>query len=157
MKVFSFGHPSVEAVIDRFLAGNPPQPSSCALQLIEAHRNARVRELNMQLTQTGTRLCIVLVLATNPNYYNGALGYEPIGMEKKRGEELDKMRKVGAEQRWWESPIEELDVPRLEELKAALEVLRRNAAKLDDRLLIQCQIILTSIIQNLKLRLFLLI
>ncbi|KAF2294198.1 hypothetical protein GH714_008154 [Hevea brasiliensis] len=127
--------PSVEAVIDRFLAGNPPQPSSCALQLIEAHRNARVRELNMQLTQVMNQL----------------------EMEKKRGQELDKMRKVGAEQRWWESPIEELDVPRLEQLKAALEVLRQNVAKLDDRLLIQSTIILTSIIQNLKLRLFLLI
>ncbi|KAJ9174952.1 hypothetical protein P3X46_013545 [Hevea brasiliensis] len=115
MKVFSFGHPSVEAVIDRFLAGNPPQPSSCALQLIEAHRNARVRELNMQLTQVMNQL----------------------EMEKKRGQEPDKMRKVGAEQRWWESPIEELDLPRLEQLKAALEVLRQNVAKLDDRLLIQ--------------------
>lgn len=49
-KVFSFGHPCVEQVIDRFLTGNLPQTSG-ALQLIEAHRSARVRQLNMQLTQ----------------------------------------------------------------------------------------------------------
>lgn len=52
-KVFSFGHPSVETVIDRFFTRNPP-PTSGALQLIEAHRNARIRELNIQLTQVLT-------------------------------------------------------------------------------------------------------
>lgn len=49
-KVFSFGHPCVETVVDRFLTRNPPQISG-TMQLIEAHRNATVRELNMQLTQ----------------------------------------------------------------------------------------------------------
>ncbi|TYK29439.1 agamous-like MADS-box protein AGL62 [Cucumis melo var. makuwa] len=49
-KVFSFGHPCVEALIERFVTRNPP-PSSGTLQLIEAHRNANVRELNAQLTQ----------------------------------------------------------------------------------------------------------
>ena len=49
-KVFSFGHPSVEKVMERYLSGNIPQNSG-AFHLIEAHRNARVHELNMQLTQ----------------------------------------------------------------------------------------------------------
>ncbi|WOL03576.1 agamous-like MADS-box protein AGL62 [Canna indica] len=41
-KVFSFGHPSVEWVVDRFLAGNRHrQPSPT-----ESHREAAVRELN---------------------------------------------------------------------------------------------------------------
>lgn len=49
-KVFSFGHPCVETIVDRYLTRNPPQISG-TMQLIEAHRNAGVRELNMQLTQ----------------------------------------------------------------------------------------------------------
>lgn len=49
-RVFSFGHPGVETIIDRYFTRNPPQNSG-TMQLIEAHRNATVRELNMQLTQ----------------------------------------------------------------------------------------------------------
>ncbi|KAG5226616.1 agamous MADS-box protein [Salix suchowensis] len=49
-KVFSFGHPSVEKVMERYVTGNLPQTSGAFL-LIEAHRNARVHELNLQLTQ----------------------------------------------------------------------------------------------------------
>jgi hypothetical protein len=49
-KTFSFGHPSVEKVAERFISGNTPQILG-AFQLIEAHRNARVCELNMQLSQ----------------------------------------------------------------------------------------------------------
>ena len=54
-KVFSFGHPDVETIVDRFLTYNPlPEPNG--LHLIEAHRNASVRELNMQLTQVLNQL-----------------------------------------------------------------------------------------------------
>lgn len=70
-KVFSFGHPCVEALIERFVTRNPP-PSSGTLQLIEAHRNANVRELNAQLTQVLNQL----------------------EMERKRSEELNKLRKA---------------------------------------------------------------
>ena len=49
-KVFSFGHPGVEVVVERFLTRHPPQ-NSPAMQLIEAHRNAGIREFNAQLTQ----------------------------------------------------------------------------------------------------------
>lgn len=49
-KVFSFGHPGVETVVERFITRSPPQISP-TMQLIEAHRNASVRELNLQLTQ----------------------------------------------------------------------------------------------------------
>ncbi|XP_021907104.1 agamous-like MADS-box protein AGL62 [Carica papaya] len=50
-KVFSFGHPCVETVLERFVSGNPPQATSGTMKLIEAHRNASIRKLNMQLTQ----------------------------------------------------------------------------------------------------------
>ncbi|RAL45011.1 hypothetical protein DM860_003770 [Cuscuta australis] len=57
-KVFSFGHPTVETVLERFLSGED-QPggetsggvgAEPADQLLEAHRSARVRELSMELT-----------------------------------------------------------------------------------------------------------
>lgn len=114
-KVFSFGHPSVETIIDRFLTPNPPQINSGTLQLIEAHRNASVRELNMQLTQVTNQL----------------------EAEKKRGEELKRMRQASQGQCWWEAPIEQLGLPQLEQLKLSLEGLKRNVAKQSDRLLFQ--------------------
>lgn len=57
--------------------------------------------------------------------------------EKKRGEKLDQGRKAGDGQHWWESPIEELDLPKLEQLKTSLEILRENVAKRVEELLIQ--------------------
>jgi len=49
-KAFSFGYPNLDTVIDRYLSLVPPQNND-TMQLIEAHRNANVRELNAQLTQ----------------------------------------------------------------------------------------------------------
>ncbi|KAL4280145.1 hypothetical protein GQ457_03G000920 [Hibiscus cannabinus] len=69
-KVFSFGHPEIGNVIDRYLNGNPPDNSG-TLHIMEAHRNAHVRELNMQLTELVNQLEV----------------------EKRRGEELNHMRR----------------------------------------------------------------
>ncbi|KAJ6866298.1 agamous-like MADS-box protein AGL62 [Populus alba x Populus x berolinensis] len=86
-KVFSFGHPSVEKVMERYVSGNIPQNSG-AFHLIEAHRNARVHELNMQLTQKFLR-CINLLPSENQNIFlliNDSPGGQPIGSgEEKRG------------------------------------------------------------------------
>ncbi|KAJ7969117.1 Agamous-like MADS-box protein [Quillaja saponaria] len=115
-KVFAFGHPCVETVIDCFLNQNPPpKPSSGTMQLIEAHRNANVRELNNQLSHVLTQL----------------------DNEKKHGEELNKMKKAGQEQNWWENPIEKLNKTQLEKLKASLEDLKKKITKQADRILIQ--------------------
>ncbi|KAK4419870.1 Agamous-like MADS-box protein [Sesamum alatum] len=49
-KVLSFGHPNVESIIDRFLARiSTGSNSHDPFHLIEAQRNASVRELNLQL------------------------------------------------------------------------------------------------------------
>ncbi|XP_048231864.1 agamous-like MADS-box protein AGL62 [Ricinus communis] len=113
-RAFSFGNPSVETVVDRFLSNKPPRISG-SLQLIEAHRSSRLRELNMLLTKTLNEL----------------------EMEKKRGEELDRIRKASQAQHWWESPIEELDLTQLKQLKASLEMLRQNVGKQAEQLLFQ--------------------
>uniref|UniRef100_A0AAU7LJD2 MADS32 n=1 Tax=Hippophae rhamnoides TaxID=193516 RepID=A0AAU7LJD2_9ROSA len=114
-KVFSFGHPNVDDLIDRYLTINPSVTTTASMQLVEAHRDARVRELNELLTHANTQLEI----------------------EKKRGEELNQMRKASQDQYWWEKPIEELDMSQLQQLKSALEELRRNVAKESDNLLFQ--------------------
>ncbi|KAL3580366.1 hypothetical protein D5086_018201 [Populus alba] len=85
------------------------------MQLIEAHRNATVRELNMQLTQVVNQFEI----------------------EKKRGEELSQMRKAGQSQCWWEAPVEELTLPQMELLKVSLEGLKMNVTKQAQKLLIE--------------------
>ncbi|KAF5798995.1 putative transcription factor MADS-type1 family [Helianthus annuus] len=102
-KVFSFGHPKVELIADRFLARNP-NLNSTSLHLVESHRLASIPELNMQL------MYMLNELET----------------EKKRSEALDEMRKDGRSQFWWEAPIEDLNVHELEQLKDSMEELKKT-------------------------------
>ncbi|KAL7206305.1 hypothetical protein ACSBR2_019089 [Camellia fascicularis] len=76
-KVFSFGHPNVDSIVDQFLTRNPP-PNTTTRHLIEAQRNASVRELNLQLTQVLNELEV----------------------EKRHGETLDHTRKASQRQYW---------------------------------------------------------
>ncbi|GMI72520.1 hypothetical protein HRI_000921300 [Hibiscus trionum] len=98
-KVFSFGHPEIGNIIHR---------SAPALHIVESHRNAHVRNLNMQLTELVSQLEV----------------------EKRRGEELNHMRRASQGQHWWEVPIHELSLPQLRQLKSVLEELKRNVEKL---------------------------
>ncbi|XVE94088.1 hypothetical protein REPUB_Repub01dG0250700 [Reevesia pubescens] len=114
-KVFSFGHPQIGNVIDRYLNKNPSENSG-TLQLIEDHRNANVRELNMQLTELASQLDI----------------------EKKRGQELNQMKRE-SQNYWWEAPIEQLSLPQLQQMKSTLEELKKTLEKQADKLLVQLQ------------------
>ncbi|KAJ6691105.1 MADS BOX PROTEIN [Salix koriyanagi] len=100
--------------MERFVTGNLPQTSGAFL-LIEAHRNARVHELNMQLTKVVNQMEV----------------------EKKRGEELDRMEKAGQSQNWWENPIQELGLAQLEQLKASLQYLKQDVTRHAKQILIQ--------------------
>ncbi|XP_058784920.1 agamous-like MADS-box protein AGL61 [Vicia villosa] len=113
-KAFSFGHPEVESIVDRYVTRNPP-PESSALQLVEAHRNANVRDLNIQLTQLLNHLEI----------------------EKKQGEEIEQARKVRQSQFWWESPIDELALNELVQLKGSIEELKKNMGKFANKCIIE--------------------
>ncbi|XP_021892392.1 agamous-like MADS-box protein AGL62 [Carica papaya] len=113
-KVFSFGHPSVETVVERFISGTPPQAASGTMKLIEAHRNASVRELNIQLTQIQNQL----------------------ETEKKRSEELNQMKKSNESQCWWMAPKEDMSLAQLQQLKASLDELKKNVAKHAEKILI---------------------
>ncbi|XP_062093751.1 uncharacterized protein LOC133799739 [Humulus lupulus] len=120
-KVFSFGHSSVQYIIDRYLNPQnyritPPQVNSGTLQLIEAHRSANVRELNQQLTHV----------------------VDQLDVERKRSNELNKARKARVSLHWWEAPVETLnDLAHLEHLKSAMEMLRRDTSQTADQILIQ--------------------
>ena len=54
-KPFSFGHPSIESVANRFLNQNPP-PNDNTHPLVEAHRKVRINQLSQQLNEVHSEL-----------------------------------------------------------------------------------------------------
>ncbi|CAA7036540.1 unnamed protein product [Microthlaspi erraticum] len=105
-KVFSFGHPNVDLVIDRFLnikSHHPNQHNN--LQVNDARQNALVQDLNNHLTQV----------------------IDQLEAEKKRNEGLKQKRRDSKRaENWWEEPIEEFDLTQLTEFKCGLENLRKT-------------------------------
>ncbi|KAI4342044.1 hypothetical protein MLD38_026706 [Melastoma candidum] len=107
-KPFSFGHHEVDTVIDRFLTRRPkPAESVPACQILEAHRNNNIRELNFVLAHL----------------------LNQVEFERKNGEELERFRIANEKGVWWELPIERLGTGELEQLKLAMEELRRNVVE----------------------------
>ncbi|GMI70602.1 hypothetical protein HRI_000729500 [Hibiscus trionum] len=102
-KVYSFGHPSVDIVTDRYLGIEKPDTSG-TWQIVEAHRNAHIHELGMHLNQRTSLL----------------------DDEKKRGEELNQVIKANQQRNWWQKPIEELDESQLLQLRAAMVQLKKK-------------------------------
>ncbi|KAL4297207.1 hypothetical protein GQ457_12G026200 [Hibiscus cannabinus] len=112
-KVFSFGHPHVESTIDRFLTRNPSiQCLKAHCNVVEAHRDANIRELNAHLAQLA----------------------DILEVEKRKGQTLDDVREAGRRQWWWQAPISELGLSELQQLRNALQELRRNVGKQADLL-----------------------
>ncbi|AES69501.2 putative transcription factor MADS-type1 family [Medicago truncatula] len=101
-KVFSFGHPNLDTVIDRYLSLVPPQNNG-TMQLIEAHRNANVRELNARMTQINNTL----------------------DAEKKIDDELSHLLKETEANFWWACPVDGMNKDQLELFKKALEELKK--------------------------------
>ncbi|OVA18873.1 Transcription factor [Macleaya cordata] len=112
-KSYSFGHPSIDTVVDRYLSGG--NYASQNVNGIHPHVRAHVGELNRQYTKALNEL----------------------EAEKKRGMELKKVRRDSRNQHWWEKPIEELGLQELEQLKAAMDKLKVNVADRADELLIK--------------------
>ena len=113
-KVFSFGHPNVEMVIDHFLSQIPPQNDDI-MQYIEAYRNASVRELNHILTRMKAALDI----------------------DKNRANELSQLRKNNEGRFWWTCPFDRMNMVQLGSFKKALEDLQKLVAHYADRVEIQ--------------------
>ncbi|KAI4367144.1 hypothetical protein MLD38_022914 [Melastoma candidum] len=112
-KAFSFGHPEVDTVVDRFVAPRTkPSESALSAQILEAHRNCSIRDLNFVLSQ----------LLNQAEF------------ERKKGEEIEILRRANWTKVWWESPIEGLGLGELEQLKMALEEVRRDVVEQSNHL-----------------------
>ncbi|KAK2412666.1 agamous MADS-box protein AGL62 [Trifolium repens] len=115
-KVFSFGHPNVDTIIDRYLSQVPHQNSDIA-QFIETRRNANVRQLNTELTQINNML----------------------DSKKSRHDELSYVCKTFEDQYWWACPIDAMNLGELEFFKNALEDLKKLIAQHADMLVIRAR------------------
>nr|XP_017228568.1 PREDICTED: agamous-like MADS-box protein AGL62 [Daucus carota subsp. sativus] len=106
-KVFSFGYPNVELILEKFHNAQDPSPmNSTTLQLVQAFRSARVRLLNKELSE-------LLIYSEE---------------QKKQGEELIKLKKQRQEMFWWEALIDDLRFEQLDMLKTGMEDLKRSIA-----------------------------
>lgn len=99
-RTFSFGHPSVEWVANRFLQKNPPESHP----LVEAHRLMRISELNQKYCDLVSQL----------------------EAERERGKVLQKLTKARESKGWWEAPAEKLSFQELQEMNKSFEELHRN-------------------------------
>ncbi|KAL5075061.1 hypothetical protein RYX36_014045 [Vicia faba] len=104
-KVFSFGHPNIDTVIDRYLSRVPPQNNDI-MEFIEARCKANMCEINTQLTQINNTLDI----------------------EKKLGDELIHLRKELEAQFWRTCSIDKMNWAQLEMFNKALEEVRNLVA-----------------------------
>ncbi|KAJ4703825.1 Agamous-like MADS-box protein [Melia azedarach] len=102
-KPFSFGHPSVDSVAQRFLNQYSEQNPAEAYNYVDPRQQARVEKLSQQLTDL----------------------LQELHVEKKRGEALDRDIKANAMFRNKNS-IDDLNLDELLKMKASLEVLREN-------------------------------
>lgn len=107
-KVFSFGHPSVESVVNRYLGRNDllENANDPSLPYIVAGRNKRIQQLNQQLSEVCTKLEV----------------------EKKSEEEIDNRMKAAQESEWWHGTEESLGEEQRTELLMALQTLLNNVA-----------------------------
>ncbi|KAI4331986.1 hypothetical protein L6164_016929 [Bauhinia variegata] len=113
-KVFSFGHPGVNDLVNLLFNGAPSQTTAEALcnHFNEALRNANLRNLNEELTQSSDLL----------------------DMAKKNRTELNNQLRPALEQFWWAGPVEEMNKPQLEFLMSTMEELNRNITLQAERL-----------------------
>ncbi|KAK4435712.1 Agamous-like MADS-box protein [Sesamum alatum] len=91
---YSFFHPSMESVIERYR--NPNQPQSDFTRIVEAHTRTRIEQLNKRLDEVQDMK-------------------EQIKERKRHLDEVDKTRPKG----WWEQiPVESLNAKQVQEWKA---------------------------------------
>ncbi|KAL4291718.1 hypothetical protein GQ457_14G020930 [Hibiscus cannabinus] len=98
-KVYSFGHPSADVVITRFLSQERPETSE-----IEANRSDNMIDLQMYFDQVMSQLDDV----------------------KKRGDELREANKAIQDQNWLIGPFEELERPQLLQRRSAIAKIKND-------------------------------
>ncbi|XP_030513736.1 agamous-like MADS-box protein AGL61 [Rhodamnia argentea] len=109
-KPFSFAHPSIDAVANRFLDRNPP-PADRPRALVEYYHRVQSDELNRQHEELSNQ----------------------IQAEKEHGKVLAQLTGGKSDVGWWEAPIEELNREELLQMKGRMEDLRRRLLKAIDQ------------------------
>ncbi|GAU44466.1 hypothetical protein TSUD_286580 [Trifolium subterraneum] len=109
-KVYSFGHPNVDTIIDRYLAPVPHQNNG-TMRFIEAQRSANIHELNSRLTLTNNMLDV----------------------ENMRRGELSQILNVIETQYWWARPVDGMNLDQLEFLTKLLMNLKNLIAQYTNR------------------------
>ncbi|CAM8959015.1 unnamed protein product [Rhodiola kirilowii] len=107
-KPFSFGHPSVESIVAKFLKNT----ASCMVS------SPCVESLSSELQQQMQWLL------------------QQQEAEKIKAEMLDEMRQAGRNKFWWEAPVHNLGLLELQQLQAALKDLKKNVASTQVELLL---------------------
>ncbi|XP_009360965.2 agamous-like MADS-box protein AGL62 [Pyrus x bretschneideri] len=108
-KPFSYGHPSVDYVINRFMNQNPPENDDYTHQFMEAHRQMKISEAMEQ--------------------YNELL--DPLEAVKERQKSLLRKSRTRRNQEhlWWSVPIEELRVDELKQIHESMAELHMTISK----------------------------
>lgn len=103
-KVFSFGHPNLELVIDKFIPrqNSNPTADSGVLQLVDPH----LAELNGHLSML----------------------HDGLETQTAYGERLENERRERQAVDWFEAPVEELGLDQLQMLKSGLTELKKMVA-----------------------------
>lgn len=101
-KAFSFGHPCVDTIIDRFLTSSTTAILDVSSN--DRHRATTLQELNQQYMEL----------------------LNQVEAERKKGESLKRKRCPGF---WWEAPVEDMGLQELEKYRAGMEELRKKVAK----------------------------
>ncbi|GMI79536.1 AGAMOUS-like 62 [Hibiscus trionum] len=95
-KLYSFGHPSVESVANRFLNNNILPSDDNTHLLVEAYRKEKINEII--------------------RYYNEVIG--KLDATKGKQKILAQQASGSETNLWWEAPIEQLNLQELEELES---------------------------------------
>ncbi|XP_059663567.1 agamous-like MADS-box protein AGL62 [Cornus florida] len=117
--IFSFGHPDVEVMVDRFITRDSPPNFTfrASPDLLEAHHDASIRGLNSHLTRLQNEL----------------------EAKRKTGESLTKLRKASQSCCWWEAPIDKLGLLKLKQLRDSMEELKKNVTNQTDKFLVKAR------------------
>ena len=105
-KPFSFGHPLVESVANRFLKQNPPQAQEdSSTHTLEAqYWRVRINELNQQCDELLRQL----------------------EAKKEREKALQELKKARGSNGWWEVPTKELNFQQLQQMNESLKEFHKN-------------------------------
>ncbi|KAG6760963.1 hypothetical protein POTOM_034151 [Populus tomentosa] len=101
-KPFSFGHPSIENVLDRFLENPSDADIYGAHELLEEYRRARIEELTQKHNEMQQQL----------------------DDNKEKGSKLKDKIQGNERDQWWNAPVEELNLQELIELEKKFEGFR---------------------------------